>query len=441
MTENLRYGAVYELIPIQPHLDFSDAHGFNRAVEMCNGAGICRKRTTGTMCPSFMVTREEEHSTRGRANALRNAMSGRLPPSELTSQRMYEVMDLCIECKACKAECPSSVDMAKIKFEFLAQYHETHGTPLRAKFFGNIARLSRLNSGPLAPLVNFGSRNSLVRTLLAQTLGISRERALPAFASQPFTSWFKRRSRGAGGQGRKVVLFNDTFNTYNDPEVAIAATEVLEAAGFEIVLPGHRCCGRPFMSKGLVNEARTAALDTIKRLAPLAEQGIPIMGLEPSCLLSLRDEYLYLLPDEPRAQLVAENAFTFEEFIAKLADEGTLNLQFTDAKREVLLHGHCHQKALVGTESSKQILSLPPNYTVTEIDSGCCGMAGSFGYEAEHYEISMQMAERRLLPAIRAATPDTLIVAAGTSCRHQVAHGVGKRPLHPAELLRKALAK
>ena len=444
MTENLRYGETYELIPITPHFDFSDEQGFNRAVEMCNGAGICRKRTTGTMCPSFMVTREEEHSTRGRANALRNAMSGHLPTREFTSERMYEVMDLCIECKACKAECPSSVDMAKIKFEFLAQYHDRHGTPLRAKFFGNIARLSRLNSGPLASLVNFSSRHGLVRSLMNKTLGISRERSLPAFASQSFTSWFKKRNRGASlrlqEQGRKVCLFNDTFNTYNDPEVAIAATEVLEAAGFEIVLPGHKCCGRPFISRGLVNEARAAAQDTINRLAPLAGQGIPIVGLEPSCLLSMRDEYLYLLPDDPRVKLVAENAYTFEEFIAKLADEGNLNLQFTEEKREVLLHGHCHQKSLVGTEPSKQILSLPPNYTVTEVDSGCCGMAGSFGYEAEHYDISMQMAERRLLPAIRAAKPDTLIVAAGTSCRHQVEHGVGERPLHPAELLRKAIS-
>ena len=440
MTENLRYGETYELIPVKPHLDFSDEHGFNRAVEMCNGAGICRKRTTGTMCPSFMVTREEEHSTRGRANALRNAMSGHIPTSEFTSQRMYEVMDLCIECKACKAECPSSVDMAKIKFEFLAQYHDAHGTPLRAKFFGNIAQMSRLNSGPLASLVNFGSRNGLVRSLMEKTLGISRQRSLPAFASQSFTSWFKKRlSPFTPRPSPKVCLFNDTFNTYNDPEIAIAAVEVLEAAGFEIVLPGHRCCGRPFISKGLVNEARAAAQDTVNRLTPLAEQGIPIVGLEPSCLLSLRDEYLYLLPDDPRVKLVAANAYTFEEFIAKLADESNLNLQFTEEKREVLLHGHCHQKSLVGTEPSKQILSLPPNYTVTEIDSGCCGMAGSFGYETEHYDISMQMAERRLLPAIRAAKPDTLIVAAGTSCRHQVAHGVGKRPLHPAEVLQKAL--
>jgi Fe-S oxidoreductase len=447
MTENLRYGDSYELIPLKPHFDFSYEHGFDRAVEMCNGAGICRKRTTGTMCPSFMVTREEEHSTRGRANALRNAMSGRLPSSEFTSQRMYEVMDLCIECKACKAECPSSVDMAKIKFEFLAQYHDVHGTPLRAKFFGNIARMSRLNSGILAPLVNWASRNNLVRLFMEKTLGISRQRTLPAFAPQPFTKWFQKRhsplatrhSPLATRHSPQVVLFNDTFNTYNDPEIAIAATEVLEMAGFQIVLPGHKCCGRPMISKGLVNEARAAAQDTINKLVPLAEQGLPIVGLEPSCLLSLRDEYLYLLPDDPRARLVAENAYTFEEFIAKLADEGSLNLNFTDEKREILLHGHCHQKSLVGTVPSKRILSLPPNYTVTEIDSGCCGMAGSFGYEAEHYDISMQMAERRLLPAIRAAKPDTLIVAAGTSCRHQVEHGVGKRPLHPAEVLRKAL--
>jgi Fe-S oxidoreductase len=301
--------------------------------------------------------------------------------------------------------------------------------------------MSRLNSGPLAPLVNFGSRNLLVRTVMEKTLGISRKRSLPAFAKRPFTAWFKRRSKRAEGQRGKVVLFNDTFNTYNDPEIAIAATELLEAAGFEIVLPGHKCCGRPMISKGLVNEARAAAQDTINKLAPLAEQGIPIVGLEPSCLLSLRDEYLYLLPDDPRAKVVAANAYTFEEFFAKLADEGNLDLNFTNEKREILLHGHCHQKSLVGTEPSKQILSLPPNYSVTEIDSGCCGMAGSFGYEAEHYDISMQMAERRLLPAIRAAKPDTLIVAAGTSCRHQVEHGVGKRPLHPAEVLRKALTK
>ncbi|MCL4876611.1 MAG: FAD-binding protein [Anaerolineae bacterium] len=436
MTQHLRYGENYRAAPIKLHLDFRHEQGFDRAVEMCNGAAVCRKKTSGTMCPSFMVTREEEHSTRGRANALRAAMTGVLPIKELTSPRMYEVMDLCIECKACKAECPSSVDMAKLKFEFLAQYYAAHGTPLRARLFGHIATLSRLSSGFLAPLVNWAARQSLVRRGLERFLGISRP--LPPFARVPFTTWFKRRDRPHNDKARgKVVLFNDTFNTYNDPHVAIAAVEVLEAAGFEVVLPGHYCCGRPMISKGMVEGARRAAQDTVRKLAPFARQGIPIVGLEPSCLLTLRDEYLYVLPGDPDARCVAEQAYTFEEFFARFADE--IGLNFTEEKRHLLLHGHCHQKALVGTAPSKRVLTLPPNYTVQEVDSGCCGMAGSFGYEAEHLSISLQMGERRLLPAVRQADEETLIVAAGVSCRQQIQYGTGKTAFHPAEVLRKAL--
>jgi FAD/FMN-containing dehydrogenase/Fe-S oxidoreductase len=441
MTDHLRYGETYQVIPIQPHFDFSHDQGFDRAVEMCNGAGVCRKRTEGTMCPSFMVTLEEEHSTRGRANALRAAMSGVLPAAEFTSPRMYQVMDLCISCKACKAECPSSVDMGKIKFEFLAQYHDAHGIPLRSRIFGDIARLSRLSSGWMAPLANWGLNNSLVRAGLERVMGITRQRSLPTFARQPFTTWFKKHSPSRNGARRQVVLFNDTFNTYNYPHVSIAATEVLETAGFAVVLPGHKCCGRPMISKGLVDEARAAAHDTVERLAPFAKQGIPIVGLEPSCLLTLRDEYLYLLPDHPDVKIVAQNAYLFEEFIAKLAEAGELTLTFTDQRQALLLHGHCHQKALVGTNPSKKTLTLPPNYTVQEVDSGCCGMAGSFGYEAEHYEISIKMGERRLLPAVREAAPETIIVAAGVSCRQQIKHGTGKQALHPAEVLRDAITQ
>lgn len=444
MTENLRYGANYQVIPVSEHVDFSTDMGFHRAVEMCNGAGICRKRTVDTMCPSFMVTREEVHSTRGRANALRAALSGLLPPEELTSPRMYEVMDLCVECKSCKAECPSSVDMAKIKFEFLAQYYDSHPVPLRTRFFADIARWSRLASGPLAPLANWSLRNGVVRWGLQRLMGITRQRPLPEFARQPFTGWFAQRSKvnpHMSAVDNKVVLFNDTFNTYNHPQVSIAATEVLEAAGFEVALPGHKCCGRPMISKGLVDRARKAAQDTIDRLFPFADQGIPIVGLEPSCLLTLRDEYLYLLPDDPRVPVVQEHCFTFEEFIAKLADEGQLALGFTDQAREVLLHGHCHQKSLVGTAPSKRTLSLPPGYTVTEVDSGCCGMAGAFGYEEEHYATSMAMAKRRLLPAVREQRADTIIVAAGVSCRQQIAHGTGRQALHPAEVLQEALER
>ncbi len=437
MTEDLRYGANYEVMPIVEHLDFSSDQGFHRAIEMCNGAGICRKDTSGTMCPSYMVTREEEHSTRGRANLLRAALSGQLPNEELTSKRMFEAMDLCIECKACKSECPSSVDMTKIKFEFLAQYYKKNPVPLRTRMMADIAMASRVFSRPLlAPLVNGFLSLKPVSLLLERLFGFSQHRSLPKFTSQPFTTWFNRREKKSGKRG-KVVLFNDTFNTFNYPHVSIAATEVLEAAGFEVVLPGHYCCGRPMISKGLVDKARAAAKDCVEKLSPFAEQGIPIVGLEPSCLLTLRDELMCLLPDEPRAQVIADNAFLFEEFFAKLADEGSLDMKFKEASSKVLLHGHCQQKALVGTEPSKKTLGAA-GCKVEEVDSGCCGMAGSFGYEAEHFELSIAMGERKLLPAVREASDDTTIVAAGVSCRQQIKHGTGRQALHPAEVLHKA---
>ena len=448
MVEHLRFGAGYTVLPIKEHLDFSQDQGFHRAIEMCNGAGICRKKTEGTMCPSFMVTREEEHSTRGRANALRAAISGSLPAEAFSSNRMFEVMDLCIECKACKAECPSSVDMAKIKFEFLAHYYDSHPVPFRTKLFADIAFWSHLGSGVTAPLANWGLNNPLSRWGLERMLGISRNRQLPELATVPFTHWFKYRpksglkqkSAGSDHKPQKVVLFNDTFNTYNYPQTAVAATELLEAAGFEVILPGHKCCGRPMISKGLVNKARRAAQDTINKLAPLAEQGLPIIGLEPSCLLSIRDEYAYLLPnDRWRVDLIAAHCFTFEEYFSGLADRDELPLEFTTETKQILLHGHCHQKAMVGTEPSRRTLSLPPAYHVTEVDSGCCGMAGSFGYETEHYEISMTMAERRLLPAVRKQPADTVIAASGVSCRQQIKHGTGRQALHPAEILRHAI--
>jgi Fe-S oxidoreductase len=391
------------------------------------------------MCPSFQVTREEMHSTRGRANLLRAAYSGKLPTNEQTNQQLYEAMDLCIECKACKAECPSSVDMAKIKFEFLAQYYDAHGVPLRTRLFGDIGQLNRLSSGTLAPIANWSLQNGLIRAGMARFLGISTERQLPTFARIPFTKWFA--SRITHHASRKLVLFIDPFTNFTEPDIAQAAVAVLEAAGFAIeVVAGDD--GRSAISKGLVDKARTRARETIEKLAPFAQQGIPIIGLEPSSLLSLRDEYLYLLKGDGRVQQIADHAYTFEEFIAKLADSGELNLPFTDEKRHILLHGHCHQKALVGTGPSQRILSLPPNYTVEEVDSGCCGMAGAFGYEVEHVAISRQMAERRLLPAVRAAANDTIIAAAGTSCRHQIMEGSnGRIARHPAEILRDALLK
>ena len=390
MTRDLRYGVEYRALQQPEHLDFSSDQGFDRAIEMCNGAGICRKKTEGTMCPSFMVTREEEHSTRGRANLLRAAMSGRLPAEELTGKRIYAAMDLCIECKACKAECPSSVDMAKVKFEYLARYYEANPVPARVRFFADIARASRVSSGWRAPLVNALLGAAPVRRLLEKVLGISSKRTLPRFAAQPFTRWFADRAAAGFGGGqpaaapttappaqlnggvptagsstaaRSVVLFNDTFNTYNDPEVAIAAVEVLEAAGYRVVLPGHWCCGRPMVSKGLVEQARAAARATVDKLHPLVAEGMPVVGLEPSCILTLKDEYLSLLPGDAKARAVADAVWTFEEFVAAEAEAGRFALQFRPEAGRVLLHGHCHQKALVGTGPSHRALELA-GYTV-----------------------------------------------------------------------------
>lgn len=444
LHENMRFGRDYANVTVHENLDFSYDQRFHRAVEMCNGAGVCRKHT-GTMCPPYMVTREEEHSTRGRANMLRAALTGKIPADRLTSERMYQTMDLCVSCKACKTECPSSVDMAKIKMQFLDNYHKAHGTPRRAKLFGRIHEINRALSGPIAPIANFFSRRQIIKQANERYLGISAKRQLPTFARKPFTTWFNKRKaqkgeRKGGRERKQVVLFHDTFNTYNDPHIAIAATQVLEAAGYEVILPGHTCCGRPMLSKGLIDDARELAQDTVNILYPFAAQGVPIVGLEPSCLLSFRDDYHYLLPDNERVQTVSDQAFLFEEFIAHLADSGELSLEFNPLEqgKELLLHGHCHQKALAGTDTAKKILALP-GYKVEEVDSGCCGMAGSFGYEAEHVEISLKMGERALFPAVRHTSEQTIIAAAGTSCREQIYDGTGRGAKHPAEILRDAL--
>lgn len=441
MTENLRFGESYTVIPLQTHLDFQAEQGFDRAVEMCNGAGACRQQANGVMCPSFMVTREEEHSTRGRANVLRAALSGTLPPAALTSPRMYAVMALCVACKACKSECPSSVDMAKIKTEFLAHYYAVHGRPLRDYLFAHMEAISRMSSGPLAPLANGSLRNRLVRQVMARTMGITALRPLPAFARQPFTVWHKRHyaNRHFHAADRQVVLFADTLSTYHYPQIPIAATEVLAAAGCRVILPGVTDSGRPAFSKGMMAVARTLAHRVLAALTPFAEQGLPILFLEPSDLSMLIDDYVTLLPADGRVPLVAAQCLSFEQYIMQLVAAGAWHLPFTDEARPVMLHGHCHQKALTGTAVTKQLLGLPPHYTVTELDTSCCGLAGSFGYEAEHADISLKMAERRLLPAIRAADPQTIIAAPGVSCRQQIMYGAGRAARHPAEVLRDAL--
>jgi FAD/FMN-containing dehydrogenase/Fe-S oxidoreductase len=436
ILENLRYGVGYTTWEPTTLLDFSGQGGFAAAVELCNGVGVCRKTLEGTMCPSYMATKDEEHSTRGRANALRAVLSGRLPPSEFTGTRLHEVMDLCLECKGCKAECPANVDMAKLKYEFLHHYYAANGLPLRNRLFGRIERLNRLGAR-LPGLVNWLSGLALHRWLLERVAGIDRRRPLPKLAAQTFTEWFARHAPPAAARRGEVVLFHDTFVTYNTPEVGRAAVELLEAAGYRVALVDKKCCGRPLISKGMLGEARAHAAWNVDRLAPYARRDVPIVGLEPSCLLTLRDESVDLLRTDD-ARTVARHAFLLDEFLARERGRG-LELRFAGSGRRVLLHGHCHQKALVGMAPTVAALGWA-GFRVEEVDSGCCGMAGSFGFEREHYDISVALGNRRLVPAVKAAPADTVIVAPGISCRQQIEHLTGRRALHPAEVLRAALS-
>ncbi|MBI2879534.1 MAG: FAD-binding protein [Candidatus Rokubacteria bacterium] len=435
MTEHLRYGPAYRTWEPSTLLDFSGQGGVAAAVEMCNGVGACRKRLDGAMCPSYMATGDEEHSTRGRANALRAVLSGALPREEFTGRRLYEVLDLCLECKACKAECPANVDMAKLKYEFLAHYHAAHGLPLRNRLFGRIETLNRLGSR-LAPLSNWIAGSAPSRWLLERFAGIDRRRPLPPFARQPFTAWFRRHAPSGDGRRGRVALFHDTFVTYNAPAIGIAATRFLEAAGYQVVLPDKRCCGRPLISTGMLGEARAHAAWNVARLLPLVQEGVPVVGLEPSCLLTLRDEYVDLLRS-PEAKAVAEASVLFEEFLRREA-EAWKGLTFAPGPGRVLLHGHCHQKALAGTAATVAALRRA-GYEVGEVDAGCCGMAGAFGFEREHYDLSLAIAARRLVPALRAAGEGVEVCAPGVSCRQQIEHTTGRRARHPAELLWAAL--
>ena len=438
---SLRYGPAYRTVPVATRFDWTVDGGFARAVELCSGLGACRKMAEGTMCPSYMVTREEEHSTRGRANLLRAVLSGTLPAHELTGRRLYEALDLCLECKGCKAECPANVDMAKLKYEFLARYHEANGLPLRARLFAHIRTLSRLAS-PVAPLASRLVESGPVRWLLHRALGIHRGRPLPPLARQNFLQWWRSRKPEAGNRtpgmvarGR-VALFADTFMIYNYPEIGRAAVELLEGLGFQVMLAPAGCCGRPMISKGLLDAAASAARKNLAALQPLAEQDIPIVGCEPSCILTFRDEVPDLLGTD--AQTVAGHTMLIDEFLIAQHRRSPLPLAGIGAGRRVLFHGHCHQKALVGSGPSRQLLS-EAGFAVEEVDSGCCGMAGAFGFEAEHYDLSMAIGERRLLPSVRAQTGDTAIVAMGVSCRQQIAHGTGRRAVHLVELLAQAM--
>ncbi len=422
------------------------AEGFAKAAEMCNNNGHCRKFDAGTMCPSYRVTRDEKHVTRGRANTLRLALSNQLGPDAFTGDAVKEVMDLCVSCKGCKRECPTGVDMAKMKIEFLSHYKNKHGFTLRDKLIGYLPSYLHVisKSSVLTGLFNLRNHSQALAQVLEKFTGISAKRSLPAWRTD--TVWQSNLGHvdlhSFNNANKPVVLWADTFNGAFESENIFSAVRVLEAAGYTVYIPrkeqGHFCCGRTYLATGMIDRAKESARELVNALYPFADKQIPIIGLEPSCILSLRDEFLVMdLGD--KASLLAKNSFTFEEFLAKENKAGRFNPTLKPANKPILIHGHCHQKSFDVVKPMIDLLKLIPNAKPELIETSCCGMAGSFGYESEHMDVSMQMAGLQLLPAIEKA-PDALLVADGSSCRHQIKDGASRQALHLAQILEMHLA-
>jgi len=444
LTSNLRYGAGYVTPESSTYFDYGEFGGLGGAVEMCSGLGVCRKTLDGTMCPSYMATREEAHSTRGRANVLRLAMAGRLGESGLDETGVGEVLDLCLECRACKAECPVGVDMARFKSEFLAGYRARHGTPRRARLLGHIHELSAWAS-PIAPLANAVSRSAVARWLNEWAFGIDRRRTLPAWTRDTFSRRAQRRPHATSSPRvatPTVLVFRDTFTEYYTPEIGLAGMDVLEAIGLPVGTAPNGCCGRPLISQGLLDQAGACAAANTERLHPLVAAGARLVCFEPSCLSAIKDDAPDLLSGEAqrRARQVAAASVSFEELVEEVCQNDPARLALGAGPSRILLHGHCHQKSMGLLAPARALLSRVPGATVVDLDAGCCGMAGSFGYAREHYELSQTIAERKLLPAARAMGSDACLVASGTSCRHQVQDLGGVHAVHPAELLRRLLS-
>jgi len=438
-----RYKPDYAPLPIQTALDWSSwPGGLSGAVEMCNNNGACRK-DDGAMCPSYMVTKDEEHATRGRANTLRLALSGQLGPSAFTSDEMYETFDLCVACKACRRECPTGVDMAKMKIEFLHHYRRRHGLRLKDRIVAYLPRFAPV-ARRFAFIANAGQHLAPLRRLSEAITGFSSRRSLPTWRHETFYDRRCPTGPAAPAGSRDVVLFVDTFNTYFEPANAQAAVDVLQAAGYNVILPQvpgrPLCCGRTFLSSGLIDEARVELKRSLDVLRPYIEAGTAIVGLEPSCLLTFRDESLSLLPGT-LTETLANRALLFEEFLAREHAAGNFALALNSLRdvRRAMVHGHCHQKAFGAMPAVQYVLGLIPELTVEVIDSSCCGMAGTFGYEATHFDTSMKMAELKLLPAVRGADKNTILVADGASCRHQIRDGTARDALHVARVLASAL--
>lgn len=443
MDSQLRYQAGQKTPEFETVFDFSENKGILRAAEQCNGSGDCRKTeiSGGTMCPSYMATRYEKDTTRARANILREVLTNSTQQNPFDSEAIKEVMDLCLSCKGCKSECPSNVDVGKMKAEFLQQYYDANGVPWRSRMIGAFSQLNRFAA--LLPGAYNLSRKS---ELLKKMLGFAPARSLPPLHKQTLRQWAKKHLKKLNESLDKpkgqVIFFCDEFTNYNDTPIGITALKLLNRLGYEILMPQHAESGRSLMSKGLLREARQRAEKNVSLFAPLLSENLPLIGLEPSAILSFRDEYPDLLRGKAQhqAKSLTQHCLTIEEFFAKEIDKGNIKAaQFTEDKKLIKLHGHCHQKALSSLTPSKKMLSLPKNYEMHLIPSGCCGMAGSFGYEAEHYDLSMKIGELVLFPTVRKQGKEVIIAAAGTSCRHQIKDGTGRVAKHPVEVLFEAL--
>ena len=447
MNTSLRYEPGKVEKEIETYFDFSKDQGILRATEKCNGTAACRKTEIigGTMCPSYMASRDEDKSTRARANVLREVLTNSDKDNPFDSKEIYKVMDMCLSCKACKSECPSSVDVAKLKAEFLQHYYKSNGIPLRTKMIANISKISKL--GSMAPGVyNFFNSNAFTAKMVAKMVGFAPERKFPLLTKMPLEKWLRKNQNKLNRsdyQNGMVYLFNDEFTRFNDTEIGIKAIRLLTRLGYKVVIPDHLESARTYLSKGLVKKAKKIAISNVLKLKDLITAESPLIGIEPSAILSFRDEYPELVGDDLKQSAVSlgKHCFMVDEFIDLEIKAGKITKeQFNSEKKHIKLHGHCHQKSLASTSPTLSILGFPENYTVEEIPSGCCGMAGSFGFEKEHYELSMKVGELVLFPAVRKTDADTLIAAPGTSCRHQIKDGTDRSALHPVEILFDALA-
>ena len=443
MNESLRFEPGTETLELNSYFDYKIEQGMARSIEKCNGSGDCRKSEIigGAMCPSFMATHDEVNSTRGRANVLRELVTRPGKIHWADQQEVICALDLCLSCKACKSECPSGVDMAKLKADFLQNHYDGNPIPFRSRLIANYPSLMNFAQG-FQPVSGWIMKSAITSPFIKLCSSFTLKRPLPALPKQTMKQWYRKHQQPKAANNGKVYLFNDEFLDLSDSHIGIQAILLLEKLGYEVVIPTHTYSGRTYLSKGLVKKAAALADKNILLLKDLISEETPLVGIEPSAILSFRDEYPQIVSSELKdaARNLSRNALMFDEFIVREVEKGKIKRdQFTEDQAEIKLHGHCHQKAIATTDASKKMLQLPVNYSITEIPSGCCGMAGSFGYEKEHYELSMKIGELVLFPEVRKTNSEVLIAAPGTSCREQIKHGTDRKAYHPVEILFRAM--